>query len=114
MIEVTESTISWYVDDNKLLHKNTEVILDIINGMKKYVRELSIVIVNKHTFLGINIEIQDSTIQFSIVENLEECIEIFGEDVSTLVTYPATNIFFKVREDAKQLIDKKRKNCSTW
>ena len=31
LIEGTKCTIAWYVDDNKLPHKNPEVISDIIN-----------------------------------------------------------------------------------
>ena len=33
-----------------------------------------------------------------MVEKMEECIESFGEDVSTLVTSPATKQFFEVKE----------------
>ena len=55
VIEGTQCAISWYIDDNKLLHKNLEVISDIINEVKKKIGELSVVIRNKHNFLGINI-----------------------------------------------------------
>ena len=40
---------------------------------------------NKHTFLGINIEIKYNKIQVNMFIQLEECIGTFGEDVSTLV-----------------------------
>ena len=36
VIEGTQCTIDWCVDDNKLFHKNIEVISDIINEVKKY------------------------------------------------------------------------------
>ena len=36
VIRDTQCTIACYVDDNKVLHKNLEVILDIINEAKKY------------------------------------------------------------------------------
>ena len=62
---------------------------------------------NNHTFLVINIEIKDNTIQVYMVKQLEECIESFGEDVSTLVTSPATKNLFEVREDVKQLSENK-------
>ena len=35
VVEGTQCTIDWYVDENKLLHKNPEVISDIINIVKK-------------------------------------------------------------------------------
>ena len=39
---------------------------------------------------------------------MEECIEIFGEDVSTLVTSPATKKLFEVREYFEELSYKNR------
>ena len=62
---------------------------------------------NKHTLLGINIEIKDSPIQVDIVNQLDECIEMFDEDISTLVTFTTTMKSFEVREDAEQLSEKK-------
>ena len=70
----TRFTIACYVDNNKLLHKNPEVISDIINEVKKHFGELSVVRGVDNNFLGINIEIKDNTIQVNLVEQLEECI----------------------------------------
>ena len=81
------------MDENTVLQKNTEVISEIIN--EYFFGKLSIMIGNNNTFLGMNIEIKDSTIQVDMVKQLEECIEIFGEDVSTLVTSPETKNFLK-------------------
>ena len=66
-LEGTQCTIAWYVDDNKLLHTNPEVISYIINEVKKHFGDLSIVRGNNHTFLGINIEIKYITIQVDMV-----------------------------------------------
>ena len=38
-----------------------------------------------------------------MAEQLEDCIENFGEDVSMLVTFPATNKWFKLRYGSEQL-----------
>ena len=75
--------------------------------MNKHFLNLSFARGKKHTFLEINIEINDSTIQVNTVGQLEDCIEMFGKDVSTSVTYPETKKIFKVREDAEQLNEKK-------
>ena len=90
------------MEDNKVLHKNTEVISYIINEAKNHFGEISVVIGNKHTLLGMYIEIKDSNIKVYMVKNMEDCIEMFGEEVSTLVTSPATKKFFKVREDSEK------------
>ena len=63
--------------------------------MKRHFEDISFVIGNKHTFLEIITKIKDSTIQVNMVEQLEEGIESFGEDVSTLVTSPETKNFLK-------------------
>ena len=95
------------MDDNKLLHKNIEVVSDIINEVEKRFGEISVVREGKHTFLGMNIEINYNTIQFDMVKHLEECIEICGTDIITLVTSTATKKIFEVREYDEQLIEKK-------
>ena len=69
---------------------------------------------NNHTFLEVNIEIKDCTIKVNVVKQLEEGIEISGEDLSTLVTSPATNMFFEVREDAIQLSDNTGEFSTQW
>ena len=114
VLEVTQCTIAWYVDDNKLLHKNPEVISYIINEVKKHFGELSVLKENKHTFLGINTYINNSKIQVDMVEQLEESIEMFFEEVSTLVTSTATNKLFEVWEDAEQLSEKKGEFSTQW
>ena len=74
VLKVTQCTIAWYVDDNKLLHTNPEVISYIINEVKKSYGELSVVRGKKHTFTIMYIQIKDSTIKFDVVKRLKECI----------------------------------------
>ena len=78
-----------------------------MNEVEKNLGELSVVRWNKHTFLGINIKIKDNTIKVDMFEQLEDCIEMFGEDVNTSVTSQANKILSEVREYAKQLSEKK-------
>ena len=70
MIEVTQCTIDWYVDNNKLLHKNTEVVSDIINESKFFIGELCVVRGNKHNLFGMYIDIKESKIQVGMVDQL--------------------------------------------
>ena len=73
MIEGIKCTIVWYMDYNKLLHKNPWVITDIMNEARKCFGDISIVRGNRHNFLGMSIEIKENVIQFDTVEHLEEC-----------------------------------------
>ena len=86
--------MAWYADDNKMSHKNPAVISDIINKVKKHFGYISVVIWNKHTFLGMKKYIKGNILQVDMVKQLEECISMFGEDISTSVSSPATNKLF--------------------
>ena len=67
MIEGTQCTIAWYMNDNKLSNKNPEVISDIINEVKKHFGDIYDVRGNKHTLLGINIDIKYNTLKFHMI-----------------------------------------------
>ena len=57
VINGNQCTIAFYVDDNKVSHKDPQVITKVINLMKKHFGELKVVRGNKDSFLGMNIEI---------------------------------------------------------
>ena len=78
IIEGTQFTITWYVYENILSHKKPAVISYIINKVKIYFGDLSIVRGNKHTFLGTKFEIRDSIIHVGMIKQSEEfmkCLE---------------------------------------
>ena len=77
---------------------NIEVVLYIINELKKFFGYLSVVGGKNHTFLVMNMEIKDNMTQADIVKQLEECIESFGDDVSASVTSPETKKKFRSEE----------------
>ena len=73
------------MNDNKLSHKNTAVISKIIEPIKKYFGDFSIVRGGKHTFLGMSIEIKNNVIHIDMVQNMKECMTVFGEDNKTVI-----------------------------
>ena len=85
------------MNDNKLSHKNPALISDIIDKLQKQFGNLYVVRENKHTLLGMSIDIKDNIIKVDMVEHLEECISMFGGYLSTSVSYPATKKFFEIR-----------------
>ena len=54
-----------------------------------------------------NIEIKENVIHLDMLEQLRECMKMFGEYVSTPVLYPETIFLSEVRFDAEKLIKKK-------
>ena len=58
MINGSQCTIVFYVDDNKISHKDPTVVDSVINELKKYFGELTVEKGNKFDFFGINIYIR--------------------------------------------------------
>jgi hypothetical protein len=54
--------------------------------ISKHFGDLDISRGNKHTFLGINVKIEEGKIKLNMKEQIREAIEMFGEDVSCAVT----------------------------
>jgi hypothetical protein len=103
-----QCTIVWYVDDNKLSHVDPQVNTDIIECIKAHYGELVISRGKEHNFLGMKIQFNDDgSLQIGTKEILLEAIELFGEDLSTHVTSPATKGLFHVNPDAEALDEDK-------
>ena len=82
------------------------MISNIIEEIKKYFGDFSVVRGDKHTFLGMNIEIKNNIIHIDKVKNMRELRKFFEKYVSTPVLSPATK-HIEVSEDEKQLSYKK-------
>ena len=50
-----QCTLVWYVDDKKVLHTESKVVEDLINGLKNHFLELVVSRGKKHTFFVMNI-----------------------------------------------------------
>ena len=73
MINVKECTIQWYVDDNKFTHFSEDIITVVVHIMKKHFEYLVIYSRNKHTFLGMNIElVKDVKIKIDMQSYIKE------------------------------------------
>ena len=59
MINGSQCTIVFYVDDNKISHIDKEVVSDVINDISKHFGELTVSRGTKHAFLGMDIEIKE-------------------------------------------------------
>ena len=56
MIEGSQCTICWYVDDTKISHKKKEVVEGIIDILEKRFGKMTVNHGNKHTFVGMDFE----------------------------------------------------------
>ena len=62
VINGEQCTIVWYVDDNKVSHKDPKVVDEVIELMKVYFGDLTVSRGNKHRFLGMNITIHNQNV----------------------------------------------------
>ena len=56
VINGSQCTIAWYVDDVKISHHQQEVIDDIISELRKDFGDLKVTNGNEYTFLGMKIK----------------------------------------------------------
>ena len=105
-----QCTIAWYVDDNFVSHADSEVVTDILETMKKEFGDIKITRGKKHTFLGINFEFKDDKVlAINMVEQLEETIALFGEEICGNVTSCAAKGLTTIDANSPPLDEKKAK-----
>ena len=59
VINGEQCTILWYVDDNKITHKDPKVVTEVIDLMKTHSRDLSVIRGKFYRLLGMNITITE-------------------------------------------------------
>ena len=104
VIEGTQCTIVWYVDDNKISHVNSKVVDQIIAEIEKRFGKMTVKRGKEHVFVGMNISfIGDNKVKLTMKSYLEEAIQAFGEDVSSGAATPASRNLFVVNNDLPSL-----------
>jgi hypothetical protein len=104
VIEGSQCTIAWYVDDMKILHADPNIVTMIIGKLEERFEKMTLTRRKEHTFLGMNTKY--TTEQTAIVtmrSYLEEAIIESGLDVTHSVTTPANKGLFKVDEASPRL-----------
>ena len=88
MVDGKQCTIAWHVDDNKILHIDSEVVSSVIKEIEHKFGKMSVTRGKKHAFLGMDITFNgDGTFSILTKEYLEESIGAFEElDGTTLGT----------------------------
>ena len=80
-INGTQWTIAFYVDDNKISHKDSNVVTEVIDILKGHVGKVTVYRGREHTFLGMNVNMrEDKNIYIEIKDQLMEAIEMFNKE----------------------------------
>ena len=105
MIEGSQCTICWHVDDLKISHKNPKVVDGVINMLESIYGPVSVERGTKHTYLGMDLHFtKEKEVKVSMVHYLEEVVEEFPEDLAfKRAKTPAASHLFEVNESAEKL-----------
>ena len=79
MINDSQCTVVFYVDDNKISHKDPDVVNGVISELKKYFGELTVEAGNKFIVLVMNVIIRgDRKIEIEMKNHIEEALDWYG------------------------------------
>jgi len=105
-------TIGWYVDDNIMRHKDTQVVTDILEKVEKRFPGLTTQRGKKVEFLGINLEFRDDgKLLMGTIQYLSDMVEEFESEIEKTLNRsyvtPGGTWLFKVREDSPKVTQDK-------
>ena len=70
IINGSQCTIVFYVDDNKISHKDPNVVIKVLQDISKHFGDLTISRGKKHDFLGMNVEIKDKKVYIDMKDQV--------------------------------------------
>ena len=103
VIDGHQCTVAWYVDDNKVSHRDPNVVTSILNMIESKFGKLTVTRGKVHDYLGMKMVLKDKFFEISMKKQIEEAIEIFGEETSGYVTSPCARHLLESRENAEKL-----------
>lgn len=105
VINGTQCTICFYVDDNKISHIDVNVIKEVVKELEKHFGPTTTMFGDELNFLGMNICIDRMSKTYSIeMKNMiNKAIEAFEEELDDEVASPATKHLLTVKATDEKL-----------
>ena len=107
-INGSQITICWYVDDLKISHKSKYEVDKILKILDEKFGSMSVTRGKRHTYLGMDFQIDNGEVSILMKDYLVECISAFGEVLNSNATTPANKSLMTVDENSKKLCEKQR------
>ena len=104
-IKGSQCTIVWYVDDNKISHKDQAVVDDLIQRIEVKFGHMMKPQGDEHEFLGMKLQFdrENKTVKVLMQSYIDEAIQQSHLDVRRAAATPATKSMFDVDPNAAKL-----------
>ena len=117
MIDGNQCTVAFYVDDNKISHKDPKVVTRVIEQLSEHFGDLKIQRGNKFDLLGMDIELKNKKVHISMVNHLKDAIETYetglGMTSRKLPSTPGKANIFNNGKESDQMNKKESKILHT-
>ena len=104
-IKGSQYTIVWYVDDNKISHKDPTVVTDLVQRIEAKFGYMAKTQGDEHEFLGMKLRFdrRDKSVKVFMQSYIDEAIQQSQLDVRRAAATPATKALFDIDTDAAKL-----------
>jgi hypothetical protein len=105
MVNGTQMTIRWHVDDLMISHVSQDEIMKVVQGIKDiYGENLAETVGTVHDYLGMTFDYSFAKeVRVNMWDYLRNVIKEFPEEITGTCATPASDHLFKVREDGRKL-----------
>ena len=101
MVNGSQMTVTWHVDDLKISHKNSLEITKFLHHFGQiYGERMTVHHGNVHDYLGMDLDFSTSnTLKIGMIKYIKKILEDFLEEIKYAVAMPAAEHLFDVSED---------------
>eukprot|EP00804_Cyclotella_cryptica_P015947 CCRYP_019194-RD/>CCRYP_019194-RD protein AED:0.15 eAED:0.15 QI:0/-1/0/1/-1/1/1/0/395 len=100
MVNGSQMTVVWHVDDLKVSHKNGQEITKLLVYLgSKYGAGITVMRGKHHDYLGIDFDFSEEHVaKLSMIKKIEKVFEDFPEEIGKACSSPASEHLFEVRD----------------
>ena len=105
LVNGPQFTVTWYVDDQKVFHKDTQVVTAFISDLQKIYSNdgLTVKCGKIHSYLGMNFDYStDGELNMSMITYASQILDDFPKMITSAHISPAVEHLFKIREESKR------------
>ena len=104
LIEGSQCTVGWFVDDTKISHAKAGVVTEIIAALESNFGKMTVTRGPRHDFLGMQIEYHgDGTASIHMPAYIQEAIDESGLQIHTNSPSPCSGTLLKIDPDSPAL-----------